>query len=341
MGFGGPQNLEAVAPMLERVMGSPPPPSVVASVQEKYAAIGGASPVVPIAQAICKQLQTALQESELAEHVQHVQPGMCFTEPCIQDGLTKLADARCERIICLAMTPYESWAAWDGPAQRVRSEAATLGIDQVLTAPVFGLSDAYVSGHVQHIITALKKLVSSPSFDGKSCEIIFAAHSLPLEDAHETASQYQAQFEQAGKTVVAKLEHFRVQTSFAYTSVGVRGGKWLGPDLDDELVRLATEGVTSVVVCPLGFATDHMEVLYDIDIDAVEKARSLGMNFTRTPTLATIPTTFSDSCQSAPSVIPAFEPGSWRPESCSASAQINPALTNAMMNSIRKVLRDD
>jgi len=306
VGFGGPRSLDEVAPMLERVMGISPPPSVVTAVQEKYVTIGGKSPVVLIAEAISRQLRTTLEESELTECIQHVQLGMCFTDPDIADGLMRLVAAGCERIIYLSMTPYDSWAAWTNPAERVCNEAAIQGISEVLIAPTFGMSDAYISGHIAQIAIALNSLSQS---DRQSCGLVFAAHSLPLKDKHEDAVQYQMQLGCAGKAISTKLGLSPSQISFAYTSVGVRGGEWLEPTLDNELARLAKTEIDLAIVCPLGFATDHMEVLYDIDIAAVRKAHSLGIDIVRTPTLAT-------------------------------TQEVSPALIAAMMNSIRNALNN-
>ncbi|MCL2680271.1 MAG: ferrochelatase [Coriobacteriia bacterium] len=276
VGFGGPRCLDEVAPMLARIMGDTPPPAVLAAAQKKYAAIGGASPLVPIAHNLCQQLQDALQKSTLAESVQCVQAGMCFTDPSIAEGLAALATAGCSRVIYLSLTPFESWAAWAFPAQQVRAEAARVGIDEVVVAPTFGLTDAYLSAYTQRTDAALDE----------GCQVIFVAHSLPLTGKHETADHYRAQFMQAGTKIAQHLGLPDNRFSFAYTSTSGRGGLWLAPTLTECLDQLAATGAKRALVCPLGFATDHMEVLYDIDHSAAGHAHSLGLDFLRTPTLA-------------------------------------------------------
>ena len=298
VGFGGPRSLDEVAPMLQAVMGFNPPVPVVASAKRKYEAIGGSSPIVPIAQEISEQLEVALRAA--GSEAEYVHPGMCFTAPRIAEGLACLAGEGCERVIFLSMTPYESWAAWGLPLQMVREAAAEVGITEVLATPAFGLFEPYLSGHM----TTIRRVMT----DVADPALVFVAHSLPLDDELEDPLKYENQLREACDSIASAVgvEH----ALLAFTSVGARGGQWLGPNLSEVLNTVAAAGTKRVVVCPLGFATDHMEVLYDLDLAARAEAEALGLDFVRTPTLAT-------------------------------AEAVNPALIEAMATSVTIALEED
>lgn len=280
--------------MLERITGTTVPAHVVQSARDKYEQIGGASPVVGIADAICADLQRALNERNVGEtdqpSIQHVLPGMCYTEPLLEDSLMRLADAGCTRIIYLSMTAYESFAAWEGPYRRTVDAAKKLGINEVIKAPVFGSSHHYIGAQMDMIQDALIKLQcdrlheeSATSTDG----LIFVAHSLPVDDPREMSARYEQQLFAAGSKIISNMSVPIDTSQLGYVSAGARGGQWLTPSLDDVLKRLSMWGIKAAVICPIGFATDHMEVLYDLDIAAVQEAQGLRLAIERTPTLAT------------------------------------------------------
>ena len=282
--------MDEVAPMLQRVMGFTPPPAVVTAACEKYKLIGGKSPNVDIAYAIAKDLEAGLSSrgltEELGEDIQLVEVAMGFTEPFLEDSLKRLADAGCECIVYLSMTAYESWAAWEGPYQRTVEAAAELGINEVVRAPVFGLSLAYVQAHADILHKTLAWLGAT---GGE--RIIFVAHSLPVDDSLETPERYEQQLLAAIDDVKERFKEDWTEefpsSALAYVSMGARGGKWLGPSLNEAMRDIVASNAQTAIVCPLGFATDHMEVLYDLDIAAAKEAEALGLGFERTSTLAT------------------------------------------------------
>jgi ferrochelatase len=259
---------------------------IVQSARAKYELIGGRSPIVDIAHNICSGLQDALDQIDGGEGVHHVQAGMMFSEPFLEAGLKRLADLGCERIIFLSMTAYESWAAWEGPYQRVCVAAENLGIKEVLRAPVFGGDDAYLQAHADLLAKALRDCEEL-----RDTSLSYVAHSLPLEDLHEMADSYRGQLEKAShcvdRTVKDLLGRELPASALSYVSLGARGGDWLRPSLKEHMQSLASSGTKTILVCPLGFATDHMEVLYDLDIAAAKEAKGLGLRFVRTQTLAT------------------------------------------------------
>jgi len=294
--------------MLERVMGITPPPPVVEAACAKYRLIGGKSPNLEIAEAICAELRVALDADKAGECVQLIEAGMCFTEPLLEDSLQRLVSTGCERIIYLSMTAYESWAAWRGPYLRTVEAATKLGITDVVCAPVFGGHFSYLAAHVDTIYKTLAWLDATGDD-----HIIFVAHSLPLDDPTEMAATYEQQLDTAIAGISTELrERWNSELAtgaLSYVSVGARGGKWLSPTLEEVMQQAADAGAHSVIVCPLGFATDHMEVLYDLDISAAKGAKALGLQFMRTPTLA-------------------------------STGRIHPALIDAMVDSLQSALEE-
>jgi len=314
MGFGGPRSLDEVAPMLERIMamgeGMVPPAQmerIVQTARAKYELIGGKSPNADIADAICAQLKTALKDGIAGKYIQDIEVGMMFTEPLLEDTLARLAGAGCERIIYLSITAYDSFAAWEGPYLRTVKEAAKLGITDVVRAPTFGTSSAYVQAHTDMLCRAVGQLGYT---DG--VHHTFVAHSLPIDDPHEMAERYNQQLLDTIKGIDAKLAEqcgSEIEAgTLSYVSIGARGGRWLKPTLEYVMEEAVTKGAKTMIVSPLGFSTDHMEVLYDLDIDAAKQAEALGLQFVRTPTLAT-------------------------------SEAVNPALIAALTDSLQKALR--
>jgi len=268
-------------------MGTTVPPPVVEAARAKYQLIGGKSPNVEIAEAICVDLRTALSADKAVECVQSIEVGMCFTEPLLEDSVQRLINAGCNRIIYLSMTAYESWAAWQGPYLRVMGIAAKLGVTDVVRAPVFGEHCSYLTAHADMIYKTLA-WVDAADED----RLIFVAHSLPVDDPSEMAQRYEQQLNTAIDSITSELREAWnpeiARGALGYVSVGARGGKWLDPTLKELIQKAAADNARSVFVCPLGFATDHMEVLYDLDIAAAEEAKVLELQFMRTPTLASI-----------------------------------------------------
>jgi len=279
--------------MLQRVMGSSLPAAqmekVVSSARAKYELIGGKSPSVEIAETICVALKAALDKA--GEKICAIEVGMGFSEPFIEDAIERLADTGCKRIIYFSLTAFESWVAWEGPYQHSKEVALKQGISEVVKAPVFGPSSAYLNAHADNIRKAYFDLVQHAYQDDASVQevnLAFVAHSLPIDDDQEMSARYEQQLLAAASLLITGMPMPFESGTLCYVSAGARGGKWLEPSLDTIFSKLALRGADTLIVCPLGFATDHMEVLYDLDIAAVKKAKDQDITLIRTPTLATL-----------------------------------------------------
>lgn len=290
VGFGGPDSPEAVGPFMCNLMGREPAPEVVARVRSRYEEIGGCSPLLEIAEELANRVASALEEDGSPIPVE---VGMRYWEPFIADAVQRLADAGVERIAVVSLSPFE--ASVTHGEYRAAIEAALLGQPGItaLDVPLLSELPAFLDLQTSSVAEALASL------DVLDAPIVFSAHSLPLTDVRD-GDPYVHGLEQAASAIAARLglgtgtraevlpgiEAFGSGSGprpwlVAYQSKGVRGGEWLGPDVDDAIEAIAASGGTAVAVAPLGFATDHMETRYDLDVVARRAAEERGLAFVR------------------------------------------------------------
>jgi len=269
VGFGGPRTLREVAPMFQRIFGEAPVPThVLESGRKKYELIGGASPLPGIAEEIAEKLRTRLRAD--------VSPGMQYSKPLIDDAVEALAKAGCEVLVYLSMTPFHSRSAFTAPFQQLREAARKRGC-KAYTAQPIGLTDEYVMATAISLCQVLR--------DAPEAEVLFVAHSLPLDGSEDTAL-YERELRNAAEQVMRRFANNDQRPwTLAYTSRGARGAAWLGPDAAEVVAQARERGAQSIVVSPLGFATDHMEVLYDLDIKLKAQVEEAGLEYRRAETL--------------------------------------------------------
>lgn len=294
-GFGGPDSLEAVGPFMRNLMGREPSAELVERVSARYRLIGGSSPLATIARSIAARLASDLER--LAGESIPVEVGMLYWRPFIPDALTALAAEGCERIAIVHLSAFDSKVATQAATEAVRSAAEPLGLE-VVVAPLFATLDAYTEFFAEAIGAALR---AQDGADGRSV-VAFSAHSLPLPDLVD-GDPYVAGLEQAAQQIAEKLglgpgrhgagsELFASFSAFGDTSgerpwflvfqsKGERPGGWLGPSLEELVDACAEANLHGVVASPIGFVTDHMETLYDLDVVIKEHARDAGVSFSR------------------------------------------------------------
>lgn len=293
MAFGGPDRLEEVGPFMARLMGREPGQEAVARTQARYSAIGGCSPLPGIAATIADALRAAL--ASRGDDVP-VAVGMRYCSPGMSEGLAALADAGAGRVVAVSLSPFDS-ASSSGAYRTALAEAASAYPDlTIVEASSFRDAAGFLAALRRGCTDALRSL------SGEHIGVLFTAHSLPATDPD--TGRYSAQLASAAVAVASAsgLEahaHARRRQTWlpgvdafgsgvsrrpwllSYQSKGQRGGEWLGPDIADVLRAMSAAGFDGVAVCPIGFATDHMETLYDLDVDAAEVARMLGLAFAR------------------------------------------------------------
>jgi ferrochelatase len=270
LAYGGPESPEQVVPFLERLMGRTPDPGTVASVQERYALIGGASPLPAITarQALALQARLA-RELALPVRVRH---GFLYTEPSVADCVRAL-DA--DGLVALPMSPFSSrltsgrYRAQIAAAEDPASGGA--GRDIPL------LEDWYSS---QAFVRALSRRIAE-AMDGcdvNEWAVLFTAHAVPVETIAQ-GDPYVDQLQQTISQLVPQIAPG--DWRFGFQSKGRGGGEWTEPEADDAVRVLVEEGWKKILVVPVGFVSDNVETLYDLDVVLRAQIEDLGIEYRR------------------------------------------------------------
>ena len=272
MAYGSPDRLDQVEAYYTDIRrGSPPSPQLLEELVGRYRAIGGGSPLSQIVEA-----QRAALQAELAGRGRalRVHAGMRHIEPRIGRIVEGMASDGVERFAAIALAPQKSSNA-AGYGRAVEAALADLGE----AAPAVVVVDSW---HDQpRFIEALAATTSEALArfpDPTRVRVMFTAHSLPARVVAE-GDPYLDQLAETAALVAEQLG--LTEYAFAFQSAGRTGEAWLGPDILEEIRRLAGTGVTELIVRPVGFVADHLEVLYDIDIEAQAVARDVGVRLER------------------------------------------------------------
>jgi ferrochelatase len=276
MAYGTPASRDEVEPYYTRIRhGRAPTAEQLADLVRRYDAIGGTSPLAE---------RTAAQVAGIAAALERLAPGRCvvrfgakYTEPTIETAAAELRSLGVRDVIALALTPHFSSM---GTGEYLGRAAAALG-DEVVIHPVRQWFDAegFSELMAERVQAALGSL---PEAERDTALVLFTAHSLPARIL-DAGDPYPDQLAESAAAIAATagLERFEV----AWQSAGRTPEPWIGPDILDVVAGLPAHGVTSVVVCPVGFVADHLEVLYDVDVEAARVAAEVGVRLVRTASL--------------------------------------------------------
>ena len=256
MAYGSPLRPEDIPAYYADIRGGRPvPPERVTELTERYRRIGG-SPLNEIT-----ERQRAALERELGIPVR---VGMKHWQPRIADAAAGAIADGAERIVGLVLAPHYSRISIGGYRDRLERALAETG-----TELLFVESWHDHAPFVDFVAERVR---------GTAAHVIFTAHSLPERILTE-GDRYRDEL-LATSRLVAERAGLRTW-SYAFQSASETGEPWLGPDILDELERLHGEGTTQVLVAPIGFVADHLEILWDIDVEAREKAAELGLGLDR------------------------------------------------------------
>jgi ferrochelatase len=280
MAYGSPDRLDQVEAYYTDIRrGSPPPPHLLEELLGRYRAIGGGSPLSRIVEE-----QRAALEAALAARGRplRVYAGMRHIDPRIGRIVEGMAADGVERFAAIALAPQQSSNA---AGYRRAVDAALAGLGE--GAPAVSFVDSWYDQ--PRFIEALAEttreaLARFP--DPSAVRVVFTAHSLP---ARVVAEGDPYPLELAGSAALVADRLGLASHDFAFQSAGRTGEPWLGPDILHEIRRLAAAGVRELVIRPVGFVADHLEVLYDIDIEAQAVAREAGVHLERARSLNTDP----------------------------------------------------
>lgn len=276
--FGGPQGPDDVRPFLANVLrGRRVPPDRVEEVARHYEHFGGVSPITRLTRRQAAGLQARLVRDGRALPVY---VGMRNWHPFLADTLQDMARAGVRRAVGFILSAFRSWSS----CGQYRRDVLTAR-RQVLAAGQPDVEVSYVGDWHEHerfieawaarVRTALDTL---PARERDRAELVFTAHSIPL--AMTGADLYRRQLNVSARLVADRLG--LTDWTLVYQS---RSGRpqdpWLEPDVCDHLRTAATRGREAVVLCPLGFVADHVEVLYDLDVEAAAVCAELGITMRR------------------------------------------------------------
>lgn len=278
MAYGGPNNLDEVEPYLMDVRGyRPTAPAIIHEVRERYRAIGGRSPILERTQAQATALEAALN---INGQVFQLVVGMRHWHPFIKDALARMAAAGITHAIGLVMAPHYSRLSIG--AYYKKADEAQVPIE-IARIERWHLLPGYLDALAERVRAAL---IRFPAEVRAEVPIIFTAHSLP-ERILEWGDPYPAELRATMEAVMARLGP--QPHKFAFQSAAMTPDPWLGPDAGEAIARLAAEGKKHVLIAPIGFVCEHVEILYDVDIVFQHRAEALGMQLERIEMLNTAP----------------------------------------------------
>lgn len=240
------------------------PPDLVREITRRYQQIGG-SPLLSSSESLGRSLSARLGFPCFV--------AMRFWEPLVKSVLKAIRGAAIQELCILPLAPYSVPLYVDVVREAARElEGPT---PELIPVAPYGSDPGLVRAHARTVAPLLSQ------GDPETTELVLTAHSLPAHVIAE-GDPYQRQFEDAARAVAHELGW---PARIAYQSAGAGGGEWLRPALGDVLSAAAHSGKKTVVVAPIGFLADHIETLYDLDIEAATQARNLGLLFLRAPAL--------------------------------------------------------
>lgn len=278
MAYGSPNSLDAVEPYFADIRGGrPASPVAVAELREKYRLVGVPTPLLAVSTRLAEQIQERLNRGSTGERFT-VHLGMKHWAPRIAEAVDEIASVGAERVVALVLAPHYSKISTGGYRERVQraidQSGRRIDLDFVDS---WHLLDGYLEALAERV-----SAVRSQFADPDQVTVVFTAHSLPARILNE-GDPYQDQLLETSEAVAtrAAVERWR----FSFQSQSRTGEPWLGPDLLDTLNRLHENGQRQVLVAPVGFIADHLEIFFDIDVEARERANQLGLELRRIPML--------------------------------------------------------
>ena len=272
MAYGTPATLDDVEEYYTHIRGGrTPAPELVADLRRRYEAIGGTSPLLDITRLQASGIQQVLGDGFVVEL------GMKHAPPFIEDGVGALARLGVRQIVAAVLAPHYS-AMSVGEYQRRAAEAARNAAINLVTIDSWHLEPGYIDLLSDTLVsdTLLSDTVRGAAY------VLFTAHSLPARIL-ETGDPYPDQLRESAEAIAKRAGIEDERWSLAWQSAGRTPEPWLGPTVLEVLPDLTSRGFTDVVICPQGFVADHLEVLYDLDIEAKALATDLGISLARTP----------------------------------------------------------
>jgi ferrochelatase len=285
MAYGSPDSLDDTeAYLLDIRGGRPTSKELVEEIKERYAEIGGRSPLLEITRQQAAALEAEMNRQHGASGVAfRSYVGMRHWDPRIKEAVAQMAKDGITQAIAMVMAPHSSRMSTGAYYNSLLEAISELGAN---------LEVAWIENWHDHpgLIEAIAKKAEAAKerFNGVAPYMIFTAHSLPARILAQ-ADPYDDQLNETAKLLAKRLDLTDHRWRFSYQSAGQSPEPWLGPQIEDVVVDLAESGEKNLLVVPIGFVCDHVEVLYDIDIACRKIAAEHGARLERSASLNTSP----------------------------------------------------
>ncbi|QDU81474.1 Ferrochelatase [Polystyrenella longa] len=287
VGFGGPEKREDVLPFLENVLrGKRVPRERMLEVAEHYYHFDGVSPINEHCRQLLAALKPALQNSGIDLPVYW---GNRNWHPLLTDTMEQMKADGIERVLSIVLSSCSSYSGCRQYRENIQDAQELVGENapQVDKLRVFYNHPQFINASCDRVASAIEQLTSKGT-DREEIRLVFTAHSIPF--SMSSTSDYEKQLQETCRLVCEQLDWPHDRQDLVYQS---RSGRpqdpWLEPDVLEHLEELHRQGVNNVVIYPVGFLSDHMEVMFDLDIEAKELCEKLGMQMERAETVGTHP----------------------------------------------------
>ncbi|HEX6543159.1 MAG TPA: ferrochelatase [Ktedonobacterales bacterium] len=301
--FGGPEGMDDVMPFLENVLrGRNVPRERMLEVSHHYELFGGVSPINQQNRELIAGLRQSLDAHEITLPIYW---GNRNWHPLLPDTLQEMAKDGRRHALAYITSAYSSYSGCRQYLEDIARAQAEVGPDapEVSALRKFYNHPDFIRANVDRVRAALETI---PEPRRSSAVVVFTAHSIPLSMAQN--SRYVGQLRETARLIAETLNLPRWEMAYQSRS-GPPSQPWLEPDIGDTLRVLSDGGVDAVVVAPIGFLSDHVEVLYDLDVEARQMADELGLTMARAQTVGTHPA-FVDMIRQL--IVERLQPGSER-----------------------------
>ncbi|MQA77443.1 MAG: ferrochelatase [Streptosporangiales bacterium] len=286
--FGGPEGPDDVMPFLENVTrGRDVPRERLLEVAEHYHHFGGVSPI----NGQCRELLAAVGADFETNGIDlPLYWGNRNWDPLLTDTMRQMADDGVGRALAFVTSAYSSYSSCRVYREDIEAARAEVGPGAPVVDKIRPFYDH--PGFVEPMVRATRdSLLELPADERAGARLVFVAHSIPIamsDASGPTGGAYPAQVTETARLVAQAVGQYDWDVAWCSRS-GPPSQPWLEPDVCDHLVTLHDKGVRAVAIIPVGFVSDHMEVVFDLDTEALGEARKLGMHAVRVPAVGTAP----------------------------------------------------
>jgi ferrochelatase len=285
MAYGSPDSLDELEPYLLDIRGGRPvSPALLAEIKERYALIGGRSPLLDLTCAQAQALETELNRRFDGRGVSFkTYVGMRHWQPRIREAVAQMDADGIKQVIGIVMAPHSSRMSTGAYFARLQEAIDELGSTlEVSRIESWFDHPGLIAALAEKVTTAIRLFKPDEPY------ILFTAHSLPARIL-EQGDPYDSQLRQTARLLAERLGLHSDEWEFCYQSAGQSPEPWLGPSIEQQVIELIHSGHKNLLVVPVGFVCDHVEVLYDIDIAARNLARANGARLERSESLNASP----------------------------------------------------